>query len=194
MGGLIRSKMPAILIMMILPAVSLAEEGNPVAIDYWQSGFTILVFVLLLVILRKTAYGAIIEGLNKRERFIRESLETAEHARHQAEKLQHEYEDKLHKAREEASAVVEEGRRDAEIVRRRIEEEARKAGDEMLSRARREIDLARDSALRAIYDEGVSLATSLAISALGRQVTPEEHQRLVMDTLRDLGRRSTHPN
>ena len=120
MGGLIRSKMPAILIMMILPAVSLAEEGNPVAIDYWQSGFTILVFVLLLVILRKTAYGAIIEGLNKRERFIRESLETAEHARHQAEKLQHEYEDKLHKAREEASAVVEEGRRDAEILRRTI--------------------------------------------------------------------------
>ncbi|MBP7934040.1 MAG: F0F1 ATP synthase subunit B [Phycisphaerae bacterium] len=189
----------AVAALNALPGVVLASsaeggEANPVSLDLWQSAFTILVFVLLVVILSRTAYGAILDGLQKRERFIRESLDAAEEARKAAETHMHEYEEKLRKAREEASAIVEEGRRDAEVVRRRIEDEAHESCENMLQRARREIEIGRDTALKALYEETANLAASLAVSALNRQMSPEEHQRLVMDALRDLGQRQSSVN
>jgi len=189
----------AVVALNALPGLVLASsaeggEANPVSLDLWQSVFTILVFVLLVVILSRTAYGAILDGLQKRERFIRESLDVAEKARKAAETHMHEYEEKLRKAREEASAIVEEGRRDAEVVRRRIEGEAHESCENMLQRARREIEISRDTALKALYEETANLAASLAVSALNRQISPEEHQRLVMDALRDLGQRQSSAN
>ena len=179
---------------LVLASSAEAGEPNPVSLDPWQAGFTILVFVLLVLILSKTAYKAILDGLQRRERFIRESLDAAEKAQKAAETHMREYEEKMRKAREEASAIVEEGRRDAEAVRRRIEGEAHDASENMLKRAKREIDIARDTALKALYEETANLAATLAVSALNRQVSPEEHQRLVMDALRDLGQRQGSVN
>lgn len=189
----------AVVTLIALPRLVLASsaeggEASPVSLDYWQAAFTIVVFAALVLILSRTAYKAILEGLQKRERFIRESLDAAENARRAAEVHMHEYEEKLRRAREEASAIVEEGRRDAGVVRRRIESEAHDASENMLKRAKREIEIARDTALKALYEETANLAASLAVSALNRQVSPEEHQRLVMDALRDLGQRQSNTN
>lgn len=163
--------------------------GNPVRVDLWQAGYTIAIFVMLLLVLRKFAFKPIVEGLAKREKFIRDSVEAAQRAREQADARMREYEARLAAARAEATAIVEEGRRDAEQLRRRIEEEARTAGEAMIERARREIGLARDTALKAIYDQAAELATSLAATVLKRKLSPEEHQRLMGEALRELAER-----
>ena len=75
------------------------------------------------------------------------------------------------------------------MSRRRIEEEARRSGEAMLDQAKREIGSARDTALKAVYDESAELAASLAGAVLKRQLSPEEHQRLMLDALRELGQR-----
>jgi F-type H+-transporting ATPase subunit b len=170
------------------------ESGNPVSVDMWQAAYTIVVFVVLLVILSLFAFPKILEGLKRREDFIRNSLDEARKSREQAENCLKEYEAKLDRARAEATAIVDEAHRDAETVRKRIEEEARVAGDGMIDRAKREINLARDHALESIFSQSVELAASLAAAALRRQMSPEEHQRLVQDTLRDLQTRERTAN
>jgi len=174
---------------MVLAQVSEPGAHDPVTVDVWQAGFTIAVFVILVLILSGTAFKPILAGLEKREHFIRESLASAQRDREAAEARLKEYEQKLEQARAEGAAILEEGRQNVEAIRRRIEEEARRSGDAMLERARREIGIAQDTALRAVYEESASLAASLSGTVLKRQLSPEEHQRLMLDALRELGQR-----
>ncbi len=93
----------------------------------------------MLFILGKFAWGPILSTLQRREQFIRESLEQAKRDRAEAEGRLREYEAKIVKAHEEAGAIVEEARRDAEDTRRRLNEQARTEAEAMVERAKREI-------------------------------------------------------
>jgi F-type H+-transporting ATPase subunit b len=153
-----------------------------IAVFIW----TIVIFLLVLWVLRKFAWKPLLEGLQRRERFIHDSLESAKRDRQQAEERLRDYEEQVRKARDEATAIVEEGRRDAESVRRRIEDEARHAADEMIERAKREIGVARDTALRDLYQQASEMAMQMAGEVLKRQMTPEDHEKLIQDALEQL--------
>ncbi len=154
--------------------------------DLGNAVWTLIIFFLVLAVLSKFAWGPLLAALQKREKFIQESLAAAKRSREEAEARLREYEERLLKAREEASRIVEEGRRDAEVVKRRIEEEARKAAEASLERAKREIGIARDTALKELYVEAAELVTNLAGTVLRRQLTPGDHQRLVQEALAEL--------
>lgn len=175
-----------------------ALAGDPVpgehaadkpALLQWDIGaafWSIVVFVLLLLVLRTTAWKPILLGLQQRERFIADSIEKARREREQSERLLAEYTDKLHKARDEATAIVEEGRRDAEEVRKRIHAEAKHEADAIVARARRDIQIARDDAIKQLHDQAILLATSIASKAVKRDLTIGDHQRLLDEALADL--------
>lgn len=145
--------------------------------------WTLLIFGLVVLTLGRFAWRPMLEALQKREEFIRESLESARRDREAAQAALRDYESRIAKAREEASAIVEEGRRDAELVRRRIEEEARASADQMIERAKREIGIARDTALRELYEQSARLATTMAGNLLKRQITAEDQERLVEEAV-----------
>ena len=73
-------------------------------------------------------------------------------------------------ARAEATGIVEEGRRDAEVLRSRIEQEAREESERMVERAKREIQIARETAVKELYDLTGVLATSIASHIVGREI------------------------
>ena len=127
-----------------------AAEAPPslFAGDLGNSLWTLLIFVLVLVILGKFAWGPILKTLQARESFIHEALAKAKADRDEAEARLKEYEERLATARAEATAIVEEGRRDAEVVKRKIEEDAKHEADKMIERAKREIQLATDAATK----------------------------------------------
>src|SRR4028119_282680 len=146
----------ATLVLTAAPALA-AEEGHgraganantPFAGDIGNALWTVVIFVLVLVVLGKYAWGPILSNLQARETFIVDSLEKAKKDRDAAEARLREYEERLASARAEASAIVDEGRRDADVVKRRIEEDARKEADRMIERARREIQIATDTATK----------------------------------------------
>ena len=140
---------------------------------------TIVTFLLLLVILTKTAWKPILTGLQAREKGIRDQIEGAEKANAAAKALLSEYEQRLAHATDEARAIVEEGRRDAQAVRGKIEAEARAAATDERDRAVRDIDLARQKALKDIYDEVARVATEVAGRIVQREIRPEYHKMLV---------------
>jgi F-type H+-transporting ATPase subunit b len=164
---------------------------DPVRVDLWQAGFTIVVFAVLVVVLGKFAFKPILHSLQQRENFIRDSLESAKNDREAAEARLAEYEERLRSARDEAAGMVEEGRRDAEAVRRRLEEEARQSAEAIADRAKRDIGIARDTALKDLHEESARLAIRLAAEVLKRQLSPEDHERLVNDALAQLRERGT---
>ena len=75
---------------------------------------------------------------------------------------------------------------EGENVRRQIEADARDDARQMIERAKREITNARDDALEELYNRASHLVMEMARSVLKRQLTPEDHEKLIRQALRDL--------
>lgn len=181
------NRMGALALVPVMPA--LAAEGGDQSIfnsDIGNFLITTLTFVIVILVLGRFAWRPLLNVLQERERTIRESLESAKREREDAERLLAEYKAQLDKAREEASAIVDEGRRDAETVRQRIHDEARQESAEMIERARREIRLATDTAVKQLYDQTAELAVGLAGSILRKEISPEQHRSLVSESLEEM--------
>lgn len=187
------------LVLMAAPAMA-AEAGhgeaganNPFAGDIGNALWTVIIFALVLVVLGKYAWGPILTNLQARENFILESLEKAKKEREEADARLRAYEEKLAAARAEASAIVDEGRRDADAVKRRIEEQARHEADQMIARARREIQIATDTATKELYTLSARLATDMATRIVGKELTLQDHERLIAESIDALNARTRQP-
>jgi F-type H+-transporting ATPase subunit b len=176
-----------VLALAIPAAAAEAEHGGEapslLAGDLGNSFWTLLIFVTVLVVLGKFAWGPILNTLQARETFIHEALAAAKRDRDEAEARLREYEARLAQARAEASAIVDEGRRDAIVVKQRIEEDAQREADKRLERAKREIQIATETATKELYQLSARLATEMAGKVIGRELTPQDHERLIAESL-----------
>lgn len=189
--------MAAATVCLFGPTMAFAAEhgegGPPPSLfagDLGNTIWTLVIFVVLLLVLGKFAWKPILATLQRREQFIRESLEEAKQDREKAEQRLREYEEKLQKAHQEAAAIVEEGRRDAEDTRKRIQEQSRSEAEAMIERARREIGIAKDGAVKDLYQLVANMATDVTAKVLRRDLTDEEQKRLVNDATAEI--RNTH--
>ena len=167
-----------------------AEDGESPGLFTGDLGniiWTLLTFLAVVYVLGKFAWRPILKALQSREEFIAKSIRDADDANKKAQQQFALYTEQLDKARAEAGAIVEEGRRDAEVVKREIHEKARQEADAMIERARREVGIARDSAVRELYDLGARLATDVAGKIIAKELNPADHQRLIEESIAELG-------
>ncbi len=171
-------------------ALAAGGEGspNPFSGDVGNAIWTLVIFGFVLIVLGKFAWGPILGALQKREDFIRDSLEKAKNDREEAEARLKEYSDKIETARSEATAIVEEGRRDVEVVKRQIEEDAKKEADAIIDRAKREVGLATDTAVKELYDLSARIATEVASRIIRKELSPKEHERLISESIEELAK------
>lgn len=145
--------------------------------------FSAVVFLLLVVILRKFAWGPITAGLEKREGHIAHEIAAAEKANHDAKALLVQYEKKLEAAQAEVRAMLDEARRDAEHTKQEIVTQARAEASAEVDRAKREIDTAKDQAMRELSEVAVTQALALAGKLLQSTLKPADHARLIDESL-----------
>jgi F-type H+-transporting ATPase subunit b len=174
------------------PALAADAEhgGDQVSLfsgDLGNAVWTLLIFLLVILVLGKFAWGPILRVLNNREKFIRDSLTEAKREREEAKQTLADYTRKLDEAREEATAIVGEGRRDAEEVRKKILAEAKADSVAVTKRARREIEIARDDAVKQLHDQTVLLATSIAGKLVRKELNAGDHRELVDEALTEMG-------
>ena len=166
------------------PKVDVAESFG---LKRWDLGiYTLIVFLLLLAILGRFAWGPMMRGLDAREAALRKTHDDAEAARAESQRNLAEVQARLAKAADEVRAMLDEARRDAQVVKDQMKAEA--AGDIQAERERirREIEMARDQALQDIYQQAVQLAALVSTKAVKRELTPADHTRLLDEALADL--------
>jgi F-type H+-transporting ATPase subunit b len=163
-----------------------APSYGLLTVDGMAMVWSIVVFILLLLILRVVAWKPIQQALIQRERFIADSLAQARKEREEAERLLRQYTEQVHRAREEATAIVEEGKRDAEAVRKRIHEETRAEAHALMERAKRDLAIARDDAIKSLYQQSVELASRMAGKLVGRELSPQDQGALLDEALTEL--------
>ncbi len=147
--------------------------------------WTIVSFLILLVILKKAAWTPILKALDEREKGIKENIETAKLAREDADRSLEEYRQKLSEAHTEAQSIVSKARQDAERVGEELKVKHKTEADAILDKARKQIDLERQAAINEIRTEVANLAISAAEKVVGKTLDSEDHRRLVMESLEE---------
>ena len=148
--------------------------------------WTLLAFVIAMLVLRKYAWPAITEALDKRQRAIEESIDTAERTRADAQQILQEYRERLREARAQADEIVARARKAGEVHEREALEKAKIQREELLEQTRRDIEAETRRAIQEIRNEVADL-TILATEKVTRKSLDEDDQkRLVEEALREL--------
>lgn len=165
------------------PAGGHGASTDPLSVDPDLAIWTAVVFVVLLIVLKKFAWGPILDALETREHNIHEHIAAAERSHDEAKAMLAEYERKLASASEEVKAMLEEARRDAEQTRQQILAEAKAGADVERARALRDVEAATDAALKQIAERSANLAVDLAGKILGAKLSAADHSRLIADAV-----------
>jgi F-type H+-transporting ATPase subunit b len=148
--------------------------------------WTLLAFLVAMFILRKYAWPAITEALDKRQRAIEESIDVAESTRAEAQELLQEYRERLRAARQQADEIVARARKAGEVHERETLDKAKLQREELLAQTRRDIEAETRRAIQEIRAEVADL-TVLATEKVTRKTLDEKDQkRLVEEALREL--------
>lgn len=179
---------PALLGLTTVASAAPAGEAaaTPFAGTIYQAIAAAIIFILLLVILKKMAWGPILQGLVDREAKIKNDLESAENSAKQATATLEQYRKQLTEAHAEARKIIEQGRADAEKLAANLQKQAEADINGLRTRAQAEIASAKEQAVAELYEQAATLATSVAGKILQRELNPADQQRLVEESLATL--------
>jgi F-type H+-transporting ATPase subunit b len=130
--------------------------------------WTIITFVLLLIILKKFAWKPLLESLHKREETVRSSIERAENAKQEAERLLEENRKQLERAEQDGRRILNENRALAEKLKEEI------------------IERDKDAALLSLRGEVANLAIQAAGKILDETLDENKQRKLVDSYLKGL--------
>src|SRR5262249_12493765 len=148
--------------------------------------YTLIVFGVLFFILAKFAWGPFQDGLRKREAGLYALRDEAAKAKSDAEALRAQLHKDSTAAQDQIRAMLEEARRDADKLRAEQREMGVKDAAAERERAKREIEAAKDVALNDLYKQAVDLAALMSAKTLSRQITSEDHKKLLDESLAEL--------
>ena len=148
--------------------------------------WTVLAFLVTFFILRKFAWPQISAALEKRQRAIEESIQTAERARAESAQLLEEYRARLRDARSQADEIVARARKAGESTEREALEHARRRREELLEQTRRDIEAETRRALQEIRGEVADLTVMATEKVTRKALHPPDQRRLVEEALEEL--------
>ena len=154
---------------------------NPLVFDPDLAIYTAIVFGVLMLVLWKFAWGPIVEALDAREKGVADNIAAAEAKHLEAKGLLASYEARLATAKDEVREMLEEARRDAETTKAQILGEAEAAAKARHDRAIRDIEQARDSAVRTLAETSANLAVDLAGKVVAQNLTADQQAALVSE-------------
>jgi F-type H+-transporting ATPase subunit b len=148
--------------------------------------WTLLVFLFTMWVLSRVAFPRIQEALDKRANAIRESIESAEKTREEADKILDEYRARLREAREQADDIVARARRAAETTTTQAAQDGRQKREELLAAARRDIEAETRRSLERIRKEVADLTVLTTEKVTRKSLDPEDHKRLIDEALAEV--------
>ena len=141
--------------------------------------WTILTFVLLVIVLRAFAWKPLLEALHKREEYVRHSIERAEQAKQEAEHILQENRKQLANAEAEAQRILAEGRALGDKLKNEMLEQANQQSRKMLEQAKQEIERDKEAALSQLRGEVANLAIKAAEKILDETLDENRHRKIV---------------
>jgi F-type H+-transporting ATPase subunit b len=149
--------------------------------------WTVISFVILLILLWRVAYKPITGALKKREETIRNTLEEAKKNRESAEALVEKYEAQIAQARDEAQKILAEGKMLGENVRKEIIQKAHEEANQIVKRAQEEIGFQKEKALMELKERIADLTIMAASKVVAKTLDKKDHEQLLEEYVSKVG-------
>lgn len=179
--------MAALALLLQEPAAGGGGHG-PFTIEGGMVLWTLVVFSLLLVVLWRFGWPAIVASVEERERKIAQQLADAEKANAEAARLLEEHKKALAGARAEAQEMISKAKAVAAKEGEQLLARTRGEQEQMLERARRDIEAEKEKAIVALRREAVDLSIAAASRLVESNLDSDANRRLVMDYLAGVGK------
>ena len=154
--------------------------------DIIMSVLTWVTFFVLLVILKKFAWGPILENLKKREDHIRKSLQDADKIKEQLAQIEAAKIKIIDEAKTQANGIIEQSRKTGHELELQIEQKAKKNAEEIINSTYQEIQGERQRVLQALKKESVQTAVTLAERILKENLDTEKNRNLINQAIKDI--------
>ena len=182
---------PALVQLALLAADGGEEGGNPllkVSPGLWI--WTLIIFLLLYLVLRKWGFGKMIEKLDARDEAIRGAIDDAAKQRAEAETLLAEQRALLEQSRKDAAAATAAAQEQAAAERRRIVAEAREEYEKIVARGRSQIEQETSAALAKVRGAAADLALEAAGKLVGRTLDEPAQRALAQKFIDEIERKN----
>ncbi len=146
---------------------------------FWQ----IAILIVLILLLKKYAWGPILNSLNSREEGIKDALESAEKARIEMQNLKADNEKLLQDARAERDAILREAREMKEKVITDASEEAQKKADKIVAQAKESINLEKQAAMTELKNQVANLSIEIAEKVIRKELSDKKEQHAMIEKM-----------
>ena len=154
-----------------------------IGLFFWQT----VIFIFLILLLKKFAWKPILDAVNEREEGIKNALLSAEKAKEEMASLQSDNEETLKKARSERDSLLKEAR---EIKQQLIDEaksEAKNEAKKIISQAQETIQNEKNAAIVDLKNQVASLSIDIAEKVLKEKLSDDQSQmNLVKDLVKEV--------
>ncbi|MGH7617877.1 MAG: F0F1 ATP synthase subunit B [Gemmatimonadaceae bacterium] len=181
----------SIALLAASPVALLAQEGEGtrqfMKPDTGLMIWTLAIFVVLLFVLSRFAFGPLTKAVRAREQSLQEAIDSAKRDREEAARILADHQAKIEAARGDAQKLIVEGRAIAEKMRADMLEQTRREQQDVLERARREIGSEKTKAIAELRREAVDLALAGASKVIEQNLESAKNRQLVETYLSSLG-------
>ena len=168
----------------------LASEGGGSLIDvnpgliFW----TWVTFIALMIVLYKVAWKPILASLKQREDGIKDSLNKAEEAKLDAEKILKENQASLAKAEEESKKVIEQSRLFAENLKEQMIKDSKVQAKKLIEEAAAEIDRKKNAAFDELKNQIADISIQAAEKILKQNLDADKNKIIVDKYISDISK------
>ena len=165
-----------------------ADTSVPMKLQTDLALWTLITFLCFLCVMKKFAWGPMIQGLDSREAKIQKAINDAEESRRKSHAMLAEYDQKLKAAEQTVQAMVAEARHDSERTSRDLLANAQREVEAIKERAKDDIRQAKDTALAEVFTQMNAQVVLATEHVLGRALQDSDQDRLVGQALAAIGR------
>lgn len=149
--------------------------------------FQLVMFIILLALVKKFAWGPLMGIMKEREQLIANEISDAEASRAEASKLLEEQRELLKTSRSEAGQLIENAKKQGEVQREDIITAARTEAERLKESAKREIVQEKEKAVAALREQVASLSVLIASKVIEKELSEADQEKLINEYLQEAG-------
>lgn len=163
-------------------------SGGLLSVNGGLAFWTVLTFLLLLLVLKKFAWKPILSALKQREDAIKDSLEQAEKAKEDARKILSENQNSLAKAEEESKKIIEQSKLFAESLKEKMITESKEQAKRLIEEASAEIDRKKNAAFDELKNQIAEISVNAAEKILRENLDAQKNKKIVDKYISDINK------
>lgn len=149
--------------------------------------FQLVMFLILLALLKKFAWGPLMGVMKEREDFVANQIEAAEKSRLEAQKNLEEQKNILKEARQEAQNLLATAKAQGDAQREEILVAGRAEADRIKESAKLEIQQQKEQAVAAIREQVASLSVLIASKVIEKEISAADQDKLINEYIQEAG-------